>query len=98
MSAAEVFAVATPSWKRKGFRCAKDLDASEAIIDDSDDLVAASFLVVLFVLRRIPRPMLLLGERWTSQLSDDVLVLNITRLESIDVASILYSSRDERLG
>jgi len=63
MSAADVLAVATPSWKMKGLRSANDLvDSSAAVVDDGfaaivSDFVAASFavvvVVVLFVLRRM---------------------------------------------
>lgn len=41
MSAAEVFAVATPSWNTKGFRSAKDFEGSDAAL-----------FVPLLVLRR----------------------------------------------
>ena len=63
MSAADVLAVATPSWKTKGLRSANDLlDSSAATVVDDDcgfaaivsDFVAASFaevVVVLLVLR-----------------------------------------------
>lgn len=56
MSAADVLAVATPSWKMKGLRSANDLvDSSTAtvVVDDVfavaivSDFVAASFAVVL---------------------------------------------------
>ncbi len=59
MSAADVLAVATPSWKMKGLRSANDLvDSSTAalvVVDVDDvfavaivsDFVAASFAVVL---------------------------------------------------
>ena len=67
MSAADVLAVATPSWKMKGLRSANDLVDSSAAADVVDvdggfaaivsDFVAASFavvvVVVLFVLRRM---------------------------------------------
>ena len=59
MSAADVLAVATPSWKMKGLRSANDMlvDSSTAtfdvVVDDVfdvdivSDFVAASFAVVL---------------------------------------------------
>lgn len=61
MSAADVLAVATPSWKMKGLRSANDMlvDSSTAtfdvvVVDDvfdvvaiDSDFVAASFAVVL---------------------------------------------------
>lgn len=69
MSAADVLAVATPSWKMKGLLSANDLvDSSTAtfvvVVDDVfavaivSDFVAASFtvvveVVVLLVLRRM---------------------------------------------
>lgn len=64
MSAADVLAVATPSWKIKGLRSANDLDDSSTavvVVDDGgggfvaivSDLVAASFAVVEVVLRRM---------------------------------------------
>ena len=64
MSAADVLAVATPSWKMKGLLSANDLvDSSTAtfvvVVDDVfavaivSDFVAASLVVVLLVLRRM---------------------------------------------
>ena len=68
MSAADVLAVATPSWKMKGLLSANDLvDSSttfDVVVDDVfavaivSDFVAASFavvveVVVLLVLRRM---------------------------------------------
>jgi len=66
MSAADVLAVATPSWKMKGLLSANDLvdsSAADDVVDDDDgfaaivsDFFAASFavvVVVLFVLRRM---------------------------------------------
>lgn len=60
MSAADVLAVATPSWKTKGLRSAKDLldsAAATVVVDFAaivSDFVATSFaeaVVVLLVLR-----------------------------------------------
>jgi len=65
MSAADVLAVATPSWKMKGLLSANDLvDSSTAtfdvVVDDDvfavaivSDFVAASLVVALLVLRRM---------------------------------------------
>lgn len=65
MSAADVLAVATPSWKTKGLRSANDLEASDsttvcsadafAVDDDDDsDFVIDSLAAFVLVLRRIP--------------------------------------------
>jgi hypothetical protein len=58
MSAADVLAVATPSWKMKGLRSANDLAFVVVVDVDGDvaagsDFVSASFVVELFVLRRL---------------------------------------------
>jgi len=99
MSAADVLAVATPSWKTKGLRSAKDLLASVAIcsddfvlvvvvvdwaVEDSDfEAVCLAALLVVVLVLRRTRT----GER--SQVIDDDL-LDINRRDSMDVDSMLF--------
>jgi len=96
MSAAEVLAVATPSWNTKGFFSAKDLllvvaaaesaEAVDAVVVDEDDSdfvtdSLAAFVFVVLVLRRTK-----MGERFQSEVDD---LLETTLRLSIVVASIL---------
>lgn len=96
MSAADVLAVATPSWKTKGLRSANDLEASDsttvcsavafAVDDDDDDsdFVIDSLAAFVLVLRRIPS----VGARDVSQ-GGDLLLEEITnRRDSMLEANI----------
>ncbi len=92
ISAADVFTVATPSWKRKGLRSAKDLlpaviDAASVKTDESD-FAAASFTVLLLVSRRV-----LFVE--LSQDDDDVR-LDSTRRHRVDVEVASMVTGDSR--
>lgn len=92
--------MATPSWKRKGLRSAKDLDASDAIcsddfvvavvvvdwaIEDSD--FEADCLAALLVVVVLVLRRTRTGER--SQVIDDDL-LDISRRDSMDVESMFF--------
>lgn len=71
MSAAEVFAVATPSWKTKGLRSAKDFEGSDA----------ALFVLLLVLRRTTPDGRRVVGR---SGQSDIVLLDIIARLHRVD--------------
>ena len=91
ISAADVLTVATPSWKTKGLRSAKDLlQAALAVVDgvaflfvgiNDSTFVATSLAALLILLRESRREV---DEQ--SQKGDDGVRLDSTRRNSVDIA------------